>query len=168
MKNLIATAITCVCLFSCADKTKEEPPVKTETNNDVSTLAYPVKYVNWEIGDFKNVKVITDMYKVWDEDQSKGVAVYFADTVRMRLPEVRNEIRVPNSEVNARMTANRSMYGVTDNDVISAVSLRDKDTGEEWVMITTYAKWTEKSGKRDSILYHDDWRLKNGKIDRHR
>jgi hypothetical protein len=122
MKNFIATAITCFCLFSCAEKASEEPPVKTETNNDVSTLAYPVKYVNWEIGDFQNVKVITDMYKVWDENQSKGVAVYFADTVRMRLPEVRNEIVVPNSEVNARMAANRSMYGVTDNDVISAVS----------------------------------------------
>jgi hypothetical protein len=169
MNKFIITAIISISVFSCAedpaaDVTTNTDTVSTAGNNDASTLAYPVKYVNWEIGDFNNVRLVTDMYKVWDEQQAKGVAVYFADTVRMRLPEVRNEIVVLNSEVNARMATNRNMYGYTDNDMISAVSLRDKASGEEWVMITTYAKWTEKSGKRDSILYHDDWRVKDGKI----
>ena len=36
---------------------------------------------------------------------------------------------------------------------------------EDWVMITTYNKWIEKNGKRDSVLYNDTWRLKNGKLD---
>ena len=53
----------------------------------------------------------------------------------------------------------------TSNEILSSVALRDKVTGEEWVMITAYSKWVEKNGKRDSILYHDDWRLVNGKID---
>jgi hypothetical protein len=169
MKNFIITAIISLGFFSCRETSKGDPAKSDSTvvvtNNDASSLAYPVKYVNWEIGDFNNVKVVTDMYKAWDEDQAKGVAAYFADTVRMRLPEVRNEIVVPNSQVDAKMAANRSMYGITDNDMVSAVALREKTSGEEWVMITTYAKWTEKSGKRDSVLYHDDWRIKNGKID---
>src|SRR5215204_4436130 len=123
MKNLIITAISALGLFSCTD-TSNGYSTKTDSaavvaSNDASTLAYPVKYVNWEIGDFNNVKVVTDMYKVWDEQQAKGVASFFADTVRMRLPEIREEIVVPNSEVNARIAANRSMYGVTDNDMIS-------------------------------------------------
>ena len=56
------------------------------------------------------------------------------------------------------------MYDSTSNYILSAVSLHDKSSGEDWVMITTYNKWVEKDGKRDSILYHDNWKLKEGKI----
>ena len=51
------------------------------------------------------------------------------------------------------------------NNIVSAVSLHDTESNEDWVTITTYNKWVEKSGKRDSVLYNDNWRFKNGKID---
>lgn len=56
------------------------------------------------------------------------------------------------------------MYDSTTNNIISAVSLHDQESKEDWVMVTTYNKWTVKGGKRDSLLYHDNWLLKDGKI----
>ena len=164
MNRLILTFIISAGIYSCNDAPKEEAVIDN-TTVDASKLAYPVRYVNWEIGDFNNLVTVTNFYKMWDEKQSKDVASYFGDTVRMRLPEEKAEIVVPNNEVNNRLAKNRNMYGFTSNEIVSAVSLRDKTSGEEWVMVTTYAKWKEKNGQRDSTLYHDDWRLKNGKID---
>jgi len=92
------------------------------------------------------------------------VAGLFADTVRLRIPTDREEIEVPNNQVNAKLAANRGMYDSTSNDIISAVSLHDKQSNEDWVMITTYNKWVNKDGKRDSVLYADSWQMKGGKI----
>ncbi len=56
------------------------------------------------------------------------------------------------------------MYDSTSNDILSAVSLHDKKSNEDWVMITTYNKWIQKNGTRDSVLYHDTWKIKDGKL----
>jgi hypothetical protein len=162
MNKLILSAFISSALLSCNDSKVDVAP--DNTTIDTSKLASPVRYVNWEIGDFNNLVTITNFYKLWDSKQSDTMASYFSDTVRLRLPEEKAEIVVPNNQVNERLARNRKMYGYTSNEIVSAVSLRDKSSGEEWVMVTTYAKWTEKNGERDSVLYHDDWRLKNGKI----
>lgn len=141
--------------------TKTVEPAKTIDRN----LAYPAKRIDWEIGDFNNVKKVIEFYKVWDEKKSFPSADYFADTIRVHIPETNRVLVVPNSEINKKLRENRAMYDSASNDILSAVALHDKESGEDWVMVTTYSKWIESDGKRDSLLYHDDWRLKNGKID---
>jgi hypothetical protein len=94
----------------------------------------------------------------------KRSCCFFSDTVRLRLPGEGNEIIIPKSKVKESFWKIRSMYSYTSNDMISAVSSRDKASAEKLVMMTAYVKWTEKNGKRNSILYHDDWRLKDGKF----
>jgi hypothetical protein len=168
MKKIILTVIIFIGLFSCRNSATDSATNVDSLNRirvDTTKLAYPVRYVDWELGDFNNVVTITNLYKMWDGKEATDIASYFADTVRLRLPEERSEIVIPNSQISKRLGQNRNMYGYTSNEMVSAVSLRDKPTGEEWVMITTFSKWTEKNGRRDSILYHDDWRIKNGKVD---
>jgi hypothetical protein len=92
------------------------------------------------------------------------VTDYFADSVKLRVPTERNEYTIPKSKINEVLTKNRGMYDSTSNNILSAVSLHDKESNEDWVMITTYNKWVEKNGTRDSVLYHDNWQLKDGKI----
>lgn len=166
MNKFILSTIIASSLLACNQSARKEEPVADKTTIDESKLAKPVRYVNWEMGDFNNVVTVTNLYKMWDNREGKGgVESYFADTIRLRLPEETDEIVIPNSQINARLLANRNMYGATSNDLVSAVALHDKTSGEDWVMVTTFAKWTEKSGKRDSVLYHDDWRITKGKID---
>ncbi len=162
-----------ICIFSSCSEKKAESAAATDTTAAVAATvekakpvyAYPVRYTDWEIGNPDNIKTVIDFYYAWDHKDAGKVAGLFADTIRLRIPTDREEIVAPNSQINAKLTANRGMYDSTSNDIISAVSLHDKQSNEDWVMITTYNKWTDKGGKRDSVLYADSWRLKNGKID---
>ena len=178
MKKIIYV-LAGICIFaSCSDK-KEGDPATTATTTTTATEAteapapvettkpdygYPVKYSEWEIGKTENIKTVISLYKAWDAKDANKVASLFADTIKLRLPTERKEIDVPNSKINEALGKNRSLYDSTSNNIISAVSLHDKESKEDWVMITTYNKWIEKGGKRDSLLYHDNWKLKDGKI----
>ena len=163
-----------ICIFSSCSEKKAESAATTDTTAAAPTVAtvekakpvyaYPVRYTDWEIGSDENIKTVIDFYYAFDHRQTDKVASLCADTVRLRIPTDRDEIVVPNNQISARLAANRQMYDSTSNSIISAVSLHDKYNNEEWVMITTYNKWVEKGGKRDSVLYSDSWRLKNGKI----
>ena len=169
MKNSPFIAIAVALMLSCNDSNKHSETtsvVDTTKNENVTPVSVSGdKRVNWEIGDAANVNKIMEFYKFWDAKNFTAANEYFADTVRIHIPTVRGELIVPNAEVSKKLAANREMYESTSNEILSSVALRDKVTGEEWVMITAYSKWVEKNGKRDSILYHDDWRLVNGKID---
>ena len=162
MKNCSIISIMLILLVSCRDSNKQ-----TEVTSVVDSMpANGARYVNWEIGDAGNVSKIMEFYKFWDEKNFDAANELFADTVRVILSSVKGEIVVPNNEVSKRLAANRDTYRVTSNDILSSVSLHDKVTGEDWVMITAYSKWVEKNGKKDSVIYHDDWRLVNGKVDK--
>lgn len=168
-----------VCIFaSCSEK--KEGDTSTATNTATTATAatetaakvetakpdygYPVRYTEWEIGNPENIRTVINLYHAWDLKDAGKVAGLFADTVRLRLPTEREEFVILNEKVNEKLGKNRSMYDSTTNNIISAVSLHDRESKEDWVMITTYNKWVEKNGKRDSLLYHDNWRLKDGKI----
>lgn len=178
MKKLLYLPALAAFLFSCQTKTTEttisETIVKTEPSTDsaAATVAnaepdygYDIQYHAWEIGKPEHIVTVLDFYKHWDNKQADKVASLFADTVRVRVPEMRRQLVIPNSEINTALAENRNYYKQASNHIVSAVSLHDKESGEDWVMITTYNKWVETNGKRDSVIYADNWRLKNGKID---
>jgi ketosteroid isomerase-like protein len=174
MKKIIYL-LAYACIFaSCSEKkenateTAATETSTTETSAKVEMMkpdyGYPVRYSEWEIGNPENIKTVMNLYKAWDAKDAGKVASLFADTVKLRLPTEREEIVISNDKVNEALGKNRSMYDSTSNNIISAVSLHDRESNEDWVMITTYNKWIEKNGKRDSLLYHDNWQLKDGKI----
>jgi ketosteroid isomerase-like protein len=175
MKKIIYLFAGIYFLASCNNNEKtaensataatESAAPASNTDKAKPVYSYPVKYTEWEIGNSENIKTVLDFYTAWDHKDITKVAGLFADTVRLRIPTERNEILVANNVINEKLIANRGMYDSTSNNILSAVSLHDRESNEDWVMITTYNKWVEKDGKRDSVLYHDDWRLKNGKID---
>ena len=159
MKNCSFISMMLILLVSCRDSNKQTVATSVVDSNGA-------RYVNWEMGDAGNVSKIMEFYKFWDAKNFSAANEFFADTVRVILPTVREEIVVPNNEVSKRLAANRDTYRVTSNDILSSVALHDKVTGEDWVMITAYSKWVDEDGKKDSIVYHDDWRLVNGKVDK--
>jgi len=170
MKKIIYLFAAVSIFASCGEnkvETTTTVPASTESpivSDTKPVYAYPVRYSQWEIGNPDHIKTVIDFYYFWDNKQADKLTSLFADTVRLRIPTEREEIVVPNSLVGEKLEKNRSMYASTSNNIISAVSLHDKESNEDWVMITTYNKWEEKSGKRDSVLYADNWRLKDGKI----
>lgn len=172
MKKFIIFLTVLFLFNSCEEKKAEQT---TEANTSVvSTQSAPVKskpeylssvkYTEWEIGDPANLKTALDFYTAWDKQDIPRLTEIFSDTVTLRIPQERNEIVITQSNIKDALSKNRGLYTNTANYIISALSLHDRESNEDWVVINVYNKWTEKSGKRDSILYNDNWRMKNGKI----
>ena len=158
MKKLHFIPVIFIVFLSCTGNDKQTPAASSA--NSVKTE----KHVYWEIGPDSNVNKIAELYRLWDEKKTFAATDYFADTFNLNTPEAKKERVVPNDQISTALGEARNSYNATSNAIISSVSLRDKVTGEDWVMVTAYSKWTEKDGTKDSVLYHEDWRLKNGKI----
>ena len=61
----------------------------------------------------------------------------------------------------ARQPAAQNTSG---NIPFSLISLHNKDLDQQWVIAWTWNKWRHADGSKDSMLYCDNFRLKDGKI----
>jgi len=163
MKKIFFSALT-FFIISCQDE-KKEPEIipTTETSKALPEFAYPVDRSHWNIGDPGNTKLVLDMYHAWDANDANGVAGFFADSASMDMPDARRLI-LNKDNVYEKFSKGRKQYANAVNKIISAISLHNNDYDEDWVQILTYNKWSYQDGVKDSSLYFDNWRLKNGKI----
>jgi ketosteroid isomerase-like protein len=171
MKRIFAIT-SFVFLVSCKgqDEKQAETPAQTptqtpatETKKPLPEFAYPVAMANWTMGDPNNTKTVLDVYKAWEKKDSAVFAASFADSASMDMPDAR---RLTFTKGNAykRLYNARSMYNSINNKIVSAFALHNEENNADWVMVMVYNKWTYNDGVKDSALYWDNWRLKDGKI----
>ena len=162
MKKIFYSALA-VFLFSCQDE-KPEVITSAETAKPLPEFAYPVDRKDWTIGDPANTKLVLDLYHAWDANDANTVAGFFADSAVLDLPHALRKT-VNKNDVYEKFGKARKQYTNTSHRIISAVSLHNNDLNEDWVQILCYNKWSYQDGGKDSMLYFDNWRLKNGKIE---
>ena len=157
-------------LISCNDQgekqgetTTSTPEPTTETKKPLPEFAYPVAMANWSMGDPNHTKTVLDVYKAWELKDSAVFADSFADSASMDMPDAR---RLTFTKGNAykRLYNARSKYNSITNKIVSAYALHNEENNADWVMVMVYNKWTYNNGVKDSALYWDNWRLKDGKI----
>jgi len=138
---------------------------KTEpvTTEQPSTLPAYVMFRNWEQGDPQNSRLILNTYQAWDSDSTGIMSAYFGDTTRFDLPDGRR-FTTNNNTIESTLRKWRKSYKETSNIPFSLISLHNKDLDQQWVIAWTWNKWQHADGSKDSMLYCDNWRLKDGKI----
>lgn len=139
--------------------TKSQPAVMEQT----SKLPSFVVFRNWELGDPGNSELIINTYGAWDSDSTGVMSTYFADTTRFDLPDGRR-FTTTNISIEPTLRRWRKNFKETSNRPFSLISLHNKDLDQQWVIAWTWNKWRHADGSKDSMLYCDNWRLKNGKI----
>ena len=166
---LLFTALVAGCN---SDKTETAKSTDTDTNDEkpatepvnvLPDLPTYVVYKNWETGKPENTQLIINAYKAWDSDSPEDLATYFADSAAYDFPDGRRATTT-NKTIESNLRQWRNAYKETTNIPFSLISLNNKDRGEEWVIAWTWNKWTYTDGKKDSMLYCDNWRINNGKI----
>jgi hypothetical protein len=141
-----------------ADKSQPEPiPVLPQ-------MPSYVVYKNWEPGKPQNAELILNVYKAWDSESTSNMANYFADSTAYDLPDG-TRATTTNTTIESKFRKWRNAYKETSNVPFSLISLYNKDRDQEWVIAWTWNKWTYNDGKKDSMLYCDNWRIKGGKIE---
>jgi hypothetical protein len=169
--------LTGIFILSCNNDSKvdkqQTPPDSSASNTlpadtvhtieRVSTLPSFVVFKNWEMGDPANAQVIVNAYNAWDSDSTGTMSVYFADSTSFDLPDGRR-FTMTNNTIESTLRKWRKNYKATSNVPFSLISLHNKDRDQQWVIAWTWNKWKYNDGSKDSMLYCDNWRLKDGKI----
>jgi len=169
-KRFLFCLLPGIFTLSCNnDKTADEQSsavdssAKSQAAAIESTLPPFVVFRNWEQGNPENSQLILNAYKAWDSDSTGGMSSYFGDTTKFDLPDGRR-FTINNNTIESTLRKWRKNYKETSNIPFSLVSLHNKDLDQQWVMAWTWNKWRNADGTKDSMLYCDNWRLKDGKI----
>lgn len=142
-----------------------------EHNTDTTTHAaaeerifdIPVLYKNWELGSHQNTRIVLKMYQAWDGRSVEDMKALLADSVILDLPDGKRRAAARDKMVSS-LLQDRKGYLSTSNNIIAAYPIHNNDKNEEWVSVLVYNKWTYNNQTRDSMLYNDLWKVKDGKI----
>ena len=171
-KRFVFCLLPGLLIVSCNNKAENQPSAAADSSvakpepmatEQPSTLPPFVIFRNWEQGNSENSQLIVNTYSAWDSDSTGVMSTYFGDTTRFDLPDGRR-FTTTNNTIEATLRKWRKNYKQTSNIPFSLISLHNKDLDQQWVIAWTWNKWTGTDGIKDSMLYCDNWRLKDGKI----
>jgi hypothetical protein len=174
LKSNALSWILMVLTFSCTNSNNEKPGKQSrQADTIVSNYALPetssslppsVIYQDWVMGKPANAELVLKAYKVWDSATLQELIPYLADTIGLDLPDGRR-LRVIKNSIHTTLGKWRKEYRETTNTPFSLISLYNKDMDQEWVIAWIWNRWRYNDGVRDSMLYCDNWRIKNNKIE---
>lgn len=161
MKHLFFLFAICLILFSCKNKSATDQS-KADTT---AKLNYPFKprySINWQPGDEKNALIVLNCLKKYVDGDVKGAAENFADTAEFIGDQFyfkgrRDSLVAILSQIRGDMTN-------VSKEFDSWMTTYYPDKKDTWVTLWYTERWTEKKGKKDSLYYVDDVKLRNGKI----
>ena len=166
MKKL-SMMVFAVILFSCNSETKDantkEQP-KTETAEKL-VYAYNLKDQpndNWDKGDQKNVVMVLNSLKAWENNNLDEALKDFADSIHFVMDGF--DAKLSKDSTKKMLQAMRmplKSFSIEMEDYETVIS---KDKKNEWVSLWYKEKWTDNKGVSDSIFYMDDVKIENGKI----
>jgi len=145
--------------------TKQETNSTTAPETNAALPAFPsfVVFRNWQLGDPANTSLILDVYRAWDNGNTDSMAMYFSDSAVYDFPDGTRTLTTSKT-VESTFRKWRHEYTKTSNIPFSVISLYNKDFNQHWVIAWTWNKWRYTDGKKDSALYCDNWRIREGKI----
>ena len=162
-------AVTAILILSCNNETKDttstEETKKEPATTETLVYAYPLKdhpSDNWDRGDQKNVVMVLNALKAWENNKLDECFSYFADSVELAFDELETKLSKDSTQKFFQpQRDNMKNYSIDMEDYEAVIS---KDKKNEWVSLWYKEKWTDSKGKTDSIFHMDDLKIVNGKI----
>ena len=167
MKKVFLIFGTAILFIACNDKKEADGTAseKDATSTEQINYAYtPSNHPpdNWDIGDMKNVAIVLNSLKAWEEGNVDECLTAFADSVRWTADKKKKKMsKAELRDFFNEYRPNLSSVKIVMDDYESVIS---KDKKDEWVSMWYKEITTDKDGKTDSLYYMDDAKIENGKI----
>jgi len=161
MKQLLLLLFISIMLFSCKSKSDTDQS-KADTS---AKLDYPFKpkySINWQKGDEKNALMVLNCLKKYVDGDIKGCVENFADTSEFLADQF--YFKGSKDSLVKMLTGMRSAATSVTKEFESWMTTYYPDKKDTWVTLWYIEKWTDKTGKKDSLYYTDDVLIKDGKI----
>ena len=164
MKKITFLVMVSAIFIACNNQApKTDAPlgsIDEEKLNYPYTLDHPAD--NWDRGDQKNVVLVLNSFKAYQDGNVGECLKYFADTVTLDFDNY--HYRGPKDSVLAMFTTSRNNLASMEVKMEDWEAVTSKDKKEEWVSLWYKQKTKDRTGKMDSVYCMDDLKIVNGKI----
>ncbi len=161
MKKIFLIATT-LFMLSCTNEKKDEKQADVKTTE----VKLPVK-MDYNgapaVGKTENIATVMNFNSDFIAGKFDNIGSYLSDSVRCVFEDGTDVNSVRDSIVTIIKNWRGSMNSANQK-YISAVALDNKDMGHEWVFQWIDETHNYKNGKIEHFIYHEDYRLENGKI----
>lgn len=157
---LLAGTMVLSAAWAQTDTTKKKDKMQADQPTSY-TATYSSKF---EIGNSAYPKIITGIWKDWDDNALDRSAKMFADTVAMYTAD---GTMLKGKDLNlAEAKKYRSQFTTVKSTIQAIISLKSTDRNEDWVAIWGIEESSDKDGKISQTALHEIWKFnKDGKID---
>ena len=159
MKKLLFFVCMALFAFGCNDKS-------VSTDAKTGKLDYPYSldrpYKDWQPGDQKHAVIVMKSLKAWETNNIAEAVTYFGDNVELKFDNFQKTL--PHDSLANFLAMGRVEYASVTIEMGDWISVISKDGKEEWVTLWYKQKFTDKSGKSDSLSVVNDAKIVNGKV----
>ena len=155
----------CVFMFGCNNE-KEDGAKKEEAKAPETKIELPAKMTYQgtpAVGNPENIAKVMNFNMDFIAGKMDNIGSYLADSIQVVFADGTDMNTVRDSMV-AVMKAWRGSMDSAKQSYISAVALDNKDLNHEWVFQWIDESHFYKGGKKEHVIYHEDYRLEKGKI----
>ncbi|HTD39086.1 MAG TPA: hypothetical protein VK671_00600 [Mucilaginibacter sp.] len=161
MKRTLLMLALSVALFSCKGKSNTDA-VSTDTATKLNYPFTPRYSIKWQPGDERNALMVLNCLKKYVDGDIKGCVENFADTSEFLADQF--YFKGSKDSLVKMLTGMRSAATSVTKEFDSWMTTYYPDKKDTWVTLWYIEKWTDKTGKKDSLYYTDDVLIKDGKI----
>jgi len=159
MKKLLIFGCTVLFAFGCNDKSGSSD-AKTGKMDYPYSMDRP--YQDWQPGDQKHVVNVMKGLKAWETNNMAEAVTYFGDNVELRFDNYLKTL--PHDSLANFLAMGRVEYASVTIEMGDWISVISKNGKEEWVTLWYKQKFTDKTGKSDSLAVVNDAKIVKGKI----
>ena len=163
MKKILSFLTIGLLIVACNTKSTSD----TAASNAPDTLSYPFKATySSDIttpSSAENAHRVLTVWKMFETADIQGMKPYFADTV---IYEDASGMRFHGPSADLLAYAKKDIEGLDSMrfDISMWQSAHSNDRNEDWVNIWSSERRYPKSGKPDTVLMQENWKVKGGRV----
>jgi hypothetical protein len=166
MKKIFFQSLLIFCVGSCTVTPEKKDSDSTKGAIAKDTLSYPYTATytsDLEKGDPGNAQKVLTVWKMYEHKQMDAMKPFYADTVTY--DDARgNHFVGPAEGLLAIAKKEMEKLDSLRFDISSWESVHANDKNEDWVNVWCTERGYPKTGKADTSLMYEQWKIKNGRI----
>ncbi len=160
MKKLAILFLGALIFASCKNKETSTAEVKSDT----TTYPYIIKDAEtWEMNsDSKNMVIAMSAVKAFENRDTAALKAFIGDSINLVVDGYEfNGTRADFLKNTQEEFGNFKSITIKMDD---AESVSNKDKSKQWVSLWYKQYWEDKDGKKDSVNFFNDLKIKDGKV----